>query len=90
MKLKLGILAKDITPYKRYVFYSGQIRALVAMVTYSFHRLTMGKVEIGNFCFLIGDTMYLIFFKKKCLLNSSPYFIRLLSKLLNLPGQHKC
>ena len=55
MKLKLGILAKDIALYKSYVFYSSRIRTLVAMATYSFHRLLMGKVEIGNFCCLIGD-----------------------------------
>ena len=30
-------------------FYSGQIRTLVAMATYSSHRLIMGKVEICNF-----------------------------------------
>ena len=30
---KLGILAKDITLYKSYVFYSGRIRTLVAMAT---------------------------------------------------------
>ena len=41
-----GILAKDIALYKSYVFYSGRIRTLVAMATYSFHRLIMGKVEI--------------------------------------------
>ena len=33
MKPKLGILAKDITLYKSYVFYSGRIRTLVAMAT---------------------------------------------------------
>ena len=36
-------------------FYSGRIRTLVAMASYSFHRLIMGNVEIGNFCCLIGD-----------------------------------
>ena len=35
---------------RSYVFYSSMIRTLVAMVTYSFHRLIMGKVEIDNFC----------------------------------------
>ena len=35
MKLKLGILAKDIALYKSYIFYSGRIRTLVAMATYS-------------------------------------------------------
>ena len=84
MKLKLGILAKDIALYKSYVFFSGQIRTLVAMATYSFHRLIMGKVEIGNFYRLIGDNR--ILFLQKCLLNSSPHFIRLLLELLNLIG----
>ena len=36
-------------------FYSGWIRTLVAMATYSSHRLIMGKVEIDNFCQVIGD-----------------------------------
>ena len=44
----------------------------------------MGKVEIGNFYCLIGDNK--ILFLKKCLLNSSSHFIRLLSELLNLIG----
>ena len=35
---------------KSYVFYSGQIRTLVVMATYSFHRLIKGKFEIDNFC----------------------------------------
>ena len=55
------------------------------MATYSFHRLIMGKVEIGIFyCRLIGDNR--ILFLQKCLLNSSSHFIRLLSELLNLIG----
>ena len=41
--------------------YSGWIRILVAMATYSFHRLTMGKVEIGNFYYLIGDIRNLFY-----------------------------
>ena len=84
MKLKLGIVAKDIALYKNYVIYSGRIRTLVAMATYSFHRLIMGKVEIGNFYCLIGDNR--ILFLHKCLLNSFSHFIRLLSELLNLIG----
>ena len=36
-------------------FYSGQIRTQVAMATYSFHRLIMGKVEICIFFCLNGD-----------------------------------
>ena len=52
------------------------------MAIYSFHRLIMGKVEIRNFYCLIRDNR--ILFLQKCLLNSSPHFIRLLSELLNL------
>ena len=52
------------------VFYSSWIRTLVAMATYSFNRLIMGKVEIGNFYCLIRDNR--ILFLQKCLLNSSP------------------
>ena len=54
------------------------------MATYSFHRLIMGKVEIGNFYCLIGDNR--ILFLQKGLLNSSSHFMRLLSELLNLIG----
>ena len=54
------------------------------MATYSFHRLIMGKVEIGNFYCLIGDNR--ILFLQKCLLNCSSHFIRLLSEWLNLIG----
>ena len=53
MKLKLGIHAKDISLYKSCVFYSGRIRNLVAMATYSSHRLIMGKLEIDSFCCLL-------------------------------------
>ena len=44
----------------------------------------MRKVEIGNFYCLILDNG--ILFLEKCLLNSSPHFIRLLSELFNLIG----
>ena len=53
-------------------------------VCYCFHRLIMGKVEIGNFYRLIWDIR--ILFLQICLLNSSPHFIRLLLELLNLIG----
>ena len=69
---------------KAMFFYSGLIRTLVAMATYSFHRLIMGKVEIGNFYCRIGDNR--ILFLQKYLLNNSSHFIRLLSELLNLIG----
>ena len=54
------------------------------MATYSCNRLIMEKVEIGNFYCLIGDNR--ILFLQKCLLNSSPTFMRLLLELLNLIG----
>ena len=55
------------------------------MATYSSHRLIMGKVEIDNFCQVIGDIY--IFSLQKYLLSSPPCFIRLLSKSLNYtPG----
>ena len=83
-KLKIGILALDIVLFKRHDFYSGQIRTLVAMATYCFQRLIMGKVEIGNFyCFIVDNR---VSFLQKPLLNSSPHFIRLLTELLNLIG----
>ena len=59
------------------------MRTLVAMATYSFNRLIMGKVEIENFYCLIGDNR--ILFLQKCLLNSSP-LLRLLLDSLNLIG----
>ena len=40
--------------YKICVFF-GRIRTLVAMATFSSHRLIMGKVEIDSFCCLTGD-----------------------------------
>ena len=42
-------------PLSKLCFYSGRIRTLVAMATYSSHRLIRGKVEIDNFCQVIGD-----------------------------------
>ena len=65
-------------------FYSNRIRTLVAMATYSSHRLIMGKEEIDNFFCLIGDI--LIFFLQKCLLSSPLSFICLFSKSVNLIG----
>ena len=54
MKPKLGIHAEDISLYKSCVFHSGRIRTLVAMATYSSHRLIMGKEEIDNFSVSLG------------------------------------
>ena len=54
-------------------FYSGRIRTLVAMATYSSNRLIMGKVEICIFFCLIGDIWN--FFLQKCLLSCPLHFI---------------
>ena len=45
----LCIHEPDSSLYIICVFYSSRIRTLVAMVTLSFHRLIMGKVEISYF-----------------------------------------
>ena len=82
MKLKLGIHAEDISLYKSCVFYLGRMRTLVAMATFSSHRLIMGKEEIDNFFCLNGDIWKKIL--QKCLLSSPLHFIRLLSKSVNL------
>ena len=49
MKPILCIHVPDSGLYIICVFYSRRIRTLVAMATSIFHRLIMGKVEIGNF-----------------------------------------
>ena len=56
---------------------------MVAMSTYSSHRLIMGKEEIDHFFFLIVDTCI---FLQKWYFSSPLRFIRLLSKLVNLIG----
>ena len=65
-------------------FYSGRIRTLVAMATFSSRRLIIGKEEIDNF--FLSHWRYLDFFLQKCLLSSPLRFIRLLSKSVNLIG----
>ena len=55
---------------KSYVYYSGQIRTLAAMATYSFYKCIIGNVSaesLGNFIFVL----------QKCLLSSRPRFMRL-------------
>ena len=47
VKPVLCIHVPDSSLYIICVFYSRRIRTLVAMVTLSFHRLIMGKVEIS-------------------------------------------
>ena len=77
-------MLRTLASTKVVFFYSGWIRTLVAMATYSSHRLIMGKEEIDNFFCLIGDIWN--FFLQKCLLSSPLRFIRLLSKSVNLIG----
>ena len=55
------------------VFCSSRIRTLVAMATFSSHRLIIGKDEIDNFFCLIGDIWN--FLVQKCLLSRPLRFI---------------
>ena len=54
------------------------------MATYSSHRPIMGKEEIDNFVYLIGDIWI---FLQKCLSRSPPCFMQLLFKSLYLIGR---
>ena len=60
----MAYLHRALPSTKVMFFYSGRITTLVAMTTYSFNILIMGKVEIGNFYCLIGDNRLL--FLQKC------------------------
>ena len=77
VKLKLCIHVHDI------ILYSCPC-AFVAMVTYSFHRLIMGKVKIGLYFYLNADILTKVF--QKCSLSSPLPNIWVLSKPLNLIG----
>ena len=77
-------MLRTLASTKVVFFYSSRIRTLVAMATYSSHRLIMGKEEVDNFFCLIVDI-----WKKnlqKCLLSSLLHFIRFLSKSVDLIG----
>ena len=50
-------------PLQKLCFYSGRIRTLVAMATYSSHSLIMGKKIIDNFFCLIGDIWNYFFYR---------------------------
>ena len=86
LKQILCLHVTDISLYIKCVFfYSGRIRTLVAIATYSSHRLIMGKVEIDPF--LLSYWRNLIFFFSQIFLLSTPSrFICLLSKSHNLIG----
>ena len=64
----------DMTPCViSFLVYSGRMRTLVAMATYSSHRLIMGKVEI---CIFFSVSMEIFgYFLQKCLLSSPLCFI---------------
>ena len=55
MKPKLAIHAKDISLYISCVFYSGRIRTLVAMATYSSHRLILSSTANATLCLNFKD-----------------------------------
>ena len=65
-------------------FCSGRIRTLVAMATYSFYILIMGKR--GNRQFFSVSLEIFGFFLQKCLLRCLLLFIRLLTISMNLIG----
>ena len=86
MKLKLCRNVHSISLYKNYIFYCHCLCAFIAMATYSFHRLKMGKVKVGLYFHLTADILTKVF--QKCSLSSSLPNIQILSKLLNLIGCH--
>ena len=86
MKLKLCRNVHSISLYKKYVFNCRCSCAFIAMATYGFHRLIMGKVKVGLYFYLIADILRKVF--QKCFLSSPLPKIRILSKPLNLIGCH--
>ena len=62
------------------------MRTLVAMATYSFNRLIMGKVEIGNFYCLIGDNRILFPFREHPHMFYTPSFTILYSRKGEMRG----
>ena len=86
MKLKLCIHVYDISPYKKIAFYCRCSRTLVAMANLSFHRLIMGKVEIGIYFCVTADILTKVL--QKCSWSSPLQTIWILSKSLILIGCH--
>ena len=64
-------MLRTLASTKVVFFYSGWIRTLVAMATYSSNRLIMGKEEIDIFFCLIGDIW--IFFTEMFIEKSSMF-----------------
>ena len=80
MKLKLCRNVHNISLYKNYVFYCRCSCAFIAMATYNFHRLIMGKVKVGLYFYLTADILTKVF--QKCSLSSPLPNIWVLSKPL--------
>ena len=59
--LHISHIASIGTGNEKLCFCSNRIRTLVAMATYSSHRLIMGKEEIDNFFCLIGAILNFFF-----------------------------
>ena len=68
------------------LFCSSRIRTLVAMATYSFHWLIMGKMELDIYCYLTVDILTKVL--QKCSLSSPLWSIWIFSQLLNLIACH--
>ena len=86
MKLKLCNHVHDISFYIEYVFYCCCRCTFLAMATKSFHRLIMGKVEIGIYFCVTGDILTNVL--QKCSCSSLLQTIWILSKSLILIGCH--
>ena len=61
LKLKFCRNDHNISLYKNYVFYCRCSYAFVAITTYSFHRLIMGKVEVGLYFYLTANILTKVF-----------------------------
>ena len=84
MKLKFCRNYHNISLYKTYVFNCCCLCAFVAMATYNFHRLIMGKVKGGLYFYPTADILTEVF--QKCSLSRPLPNIRIMSKPLNLIG----
>ena len=81
MKLKLCRNDHNISLYKK-CFYCRCSCTFVAMVTYSFYRLIMGKVKVDLYFYLIADILTNVL--QKCSLSSFLPNIWMFSNPLNL------
>ena len=85
MKLKLCIHVHDISLYINCVFIV-VAHVFVVMATLSFHRLIMGKVEIGIYFCVTADILKKVL--QKCYWSSPLLTIWILFKSLILIGDH--